>query len=113
MISFLISLAALVLGYFSYLSIRHEGKSISEIVGIYLGRKTKITIIVFSVILFILIGTVFMSGSAGLLTNLGFTGLLAQSNFWLALILLYYFVATVVPIDKITRSIYPLFGAVL
>jgi carbon starvation protein CstA len=100
--------------YFSgMLSIRHEGKSISEIVGIYLGRKTRIAMIAFSVILLILIGTVFMSGPAGLLTNLGFTGLLAQSNFWLAIILLYYFVATVVPIDRITRSIYPLFGAVL
>lgn len=100
--------------YFSgMLSIRHEGKSISEIVGIYLGRRTRIAMIAFSVILLILIGTVFMSGPAGLLTNLGFTGLLAQSNFWLAIILLYYFVATVVPIDRITRSIYPLFGAVL
>ncbi|MHC1757706.1 MAG: carbon starvation protein A [Methanosarcina sp.] len=100
--------------YFSgMLSIRHEGKSISEIVGIYLGRKTRIAMIAFSVILLILIGTVFMSGPAGLLTNLGFTGLLAQSNFWLAVILLYYFIATVVPIDRITRSIYPLFGAVL
>ncbi|MDD3247214.1 MAG: carbon starvation protein A [Methanosarcina sp.] len=100
--------------YFSgMLSIRHEGKSISEIVGLYLGRQARIAMIAFSVILLILIGTVFMSGPAGLLTNLGFTGLLAQPNFWLVLILLYYFVATVVPIDKIISRIYPLFGAVL
>ncbi|KKG16721.1 carbon starvation protein CstA [Methanosarcina sp. 2.H.T.1A.6] len=100
--------------YFSgMLSIRHEGKSVSEIVGIYLGRQAKIAMIAFSVILLILIGTVFMSGPAGLLTNLGFTGLLAHPNFWLALILLYYFAATVFPIDKIISRIYPLFGAVL
>ncbi|AKB78216.1 Carbon starvation protein A [Methanosarcina horonobensis HB-1 = JCM 15518] len=100
--------------YFSgMLSVRHEGKSISEIVGIYLGRKARVAIIVFSTILLILIGTVFMSGPAGLMANLGFTGLLAQSNFWLVIILLYYFLATVDPIDKIVSRIYPLFGAVL
>jgi carbon starvation protein CstA len=100
--------------YFSgMLSIRHEGKSIAEIVGIYLGRQARIVMIAFSVILLILIGTVFMSGPAGLLASLGFTGLLAKSNLWLAIILLYYFLATVVPIDKIISRIYPLFGAVL
>ena len=100
--------------YFSgMLSIRHEGKSIAEIVGIYLGKQARIVMIAFSVILLILIGTVFMSGPAGLLASLGFTGLLANPNFWLAIILLYYFLATVVPIDKIISRIYPLFGAVL
>lgn len=100
--------------YFSgMLSVRHEGKSISEIVGIYLGSQMKSGMIAFSVILLVLIGTVFMSGPAVLLANLGFPGLLAQSNFWLAIILFYYFVATVVPIDRIIGRIYPLFGAVL
>lgn len=100
--------------YFSgMLSVRHEGKSVSEIVGIYLGRQVRTAMIAFSVILLVLIGTVFMAGPAGLLANLGFTGLLAQSNFWLAIILFYYFVATVVPINRIISRIYPLFGAVL
>lgn len=100
--------------YFSgMLSVRHEGKSISEIVGIYLGRRARTAMIAFSVILLILVGTVFMSGPAVLLANLGFTGLLAQSSLWLVVILLYYFLATVVPIDKIISRIYPLFGAVL
>lgn len=100
--------------YFSgMLSIRHEGKSIAEIVGIYLGRQARIVMITFSIILLILVGTVFMSGPAGLMASLGFTGLLAKSNFWLAIILLYYFLATVVPIDKIISRIYPLFGAAL
>ncbi len=100
--------------YFSgMLSVRHEGKSISEIVGIYLGRQARTAMIAFSVILLILVGTVFMSGPAELLANLGFTGLLSSSSIWLAIILLYYFLATVVPIDKIISRIYPLFGAVL
>lgn len=100
--------------YFSgMLSVRHEGKSISEIVGLYLGRPVRIAMIVFSFILLILIGTVFTSGPVGLLTNLGFTGILAKQNFWLAIILLYYFLATVVPVDKVIGRIYPVFGAVL
>lgn len=100
--------------YFSgMLSVRHGGKSISEVVGIYLGKYARFVMIAFSVILLILIGTVFMSGPAGILTNLGFTGILAHTNFWLAIILVYYFVATVVPVDKIISRIYPLFGAAL
>ncbi|WP_342305080.1 carbon starvation protein A [Methanolobus sp. ZRKC5] len=100
--------------YFSgMLSVRHGGKSISEIVGVYLGRQVRIIMIAFSFVLLILIGTVFTSGPVGLLTNLGFTGILAKQNFWLAIILLYYFIATVVPVDKVIGRIYPLFGAVL
>jgi carbon starvation protein CstA len=100
--------------YFSgMLSVRHDGKSIPEIVGIYLGDKMKLVMRVFSVILLILVGTVFMAGPAGLLANLGMTGIFANKWFWLGLILVYYFVATVVPVDKLIGKIYPLFGAVL
>ena len=100
--------------YFSgMLSVRHDGKSISEIVGLYLGKQVRIAMVAFSIILLLLIGTVFMAGPAGLLTNLGFTGILAQQNFWLAIILVYYFIATVVPVDKLIGRIYPLFGAIL
>ncbi|WMW23008.1 carbon starvation protein A [Methanolobus mangrovi] len=100
--------------YFSgMLSVRHDGKSISEIVGLYLGKHVRIAMVAFSIILLLLIGTVFMAGPAGLLTNLGFTGMLALQNFWLAIILIYYFIATVVPVDKLIGRIYPLFGAIL
>jgi carbon starvation protein CstA len=73
----------------------------------------KLVMRVFSVILLILVGTVFMAGPAGLLANLGMTGIFANKWFWLGLILVYYFVATVVPVDKLIGKIYPLFGAVL
>ncbi|MBI9102003.1 MAG: carbon starvation protein A [Spirochaetales bacterium] len=95
------------------LSLRHDGKSVPEVVGIYLGDKMKIVMRVFSVILLTLVGTVFMAGPAGLLANLGLTGIFANKWFWLGLILIYYFVATVVPVDKLIGKIYPLFGAVL
>ncbi len=100
--------------YFSgMLSIRHEGKSIPEIVGLYLGDKTRQVMRLFSIVLLLLVGTVFMVGPAGLLSNLGFEGIFANKTFWLAVILAYYFIATVVPVDKLIARIYPLFGAAL
>lgn len=100
--------------YFSgTLSIRHEGKSIPEIVGLYLGDKTRQVMRLFSIILLLLVGTVFMVGPADLLSNLGFEGVFANKTFWLAVILAYYFIATVVPVDKLIARIYPLFGAAL
>lgn len=100
--------------YFSgMLSVRHEGKSIPEIVGNYLGEGSRKVMRGFSIILLVLVGVVFMMGPAGLLANLGFTGIFAETNFWLAIILVYYFIATVLPIDKIISKIYPVFGVVL
>lgn len=99
--------------YFSgMLSVRHEGKSISEIVGIYLGENARKIMRVFSVVLLILVGTVFMTGPAQLLANLNFAGL-GSLNIWLAIIIVYYFLATILPVDKIIGKIYPLFGAAL
>ncbi|HPF07144.1 MAG TPA: carbon starvation protein A [Spirochaetota bacterium] len=95
------------------LSVRHDGKSISEIVGIYLGDFMKNFMRVFSVILLVLVGTVFIAGPAGLLANLGMTGILANKWFWLAVIIAYYFFATILPIDKIIARFYPVFGIVL
>ena len=67
----------------------------------------------FSVVLLILVGVVFMMGPAGLLANLGMEGMFAKTSFWLAIILTYYFLATVLPVDKVISKIYPLFGLTL
>ena len=100
--------------YFSgMLSVRHGGSSISEIVGIYLGDKIRMIMRIFSVVLLLLVGTVFMYGPAGLLANLGLSGIFAQKTFWLLLILAYYFIATIVPVDKVIGRLYPVFGAIL
>ena len=93
------------------ISIRHKGASISEIVGIYLGPQMKIVMRIFSVILLVLVGTVFMTGPAGLLARL--TPEFMDRNFWLIIVLVYYFLATVLPIDALIGRIYPLFGAAL
>lgn len=95
------------------LSVRHGGQSIPEIVGAYLGEGFRKFMRGFSVILLVLVGVVFMMGPSGLLANLGGEGLLANKSFWLGIILAYYFVATVLPVDKLISKIYPLFGAAL
>ena len=106
-------LAGGVHDYFSgMVSLRHNGKSISEVTGIYLGNKARQVMRVFSVILLVLTGTVFMTGPAQLLKDLGFFGI-ESLNVWLAIIFVYYVLATIVPVDKIIGKIYPLFGASL
>ena len=101
--------AGAVHDYFSgMISMRHKGASISEITGIYLG-KTMLTVMrVFSVILLVMVGVVFSKGPAGLLAMLTPENL--DANFWLWVIIIYYFIATFVPIDAVIGKIYPLFG---
>jgi carbon starvation protein CstA len=93
------------------LSVRHKGASISEIVGIYLGDTARQVMRVFSIILLILVGTVFMLGPAKLLASL--TPASLTTNVWLAIIFVYYFLATILPIDKLIGRFYPIFGAAL
>lgn len=91
------------------ISMKHDGASVSELVGIYLGDKMKNVMRVFSVILLILVGTVFVTSPAGLLTSM--TGI--DKTIWVVLIIIYYIIATVLPVDKVIGKIYPLFGASL
>jgi carbon starvation protein CstA len=98
--------------YFSgMLSLRHDGKSITEIMGIYLGKYAKQIMRIFTIALLVLVGVVFISGPAGLLA-----GLTTQSlnfTFWVWVIFIYYILATLLPIDKIIGKIYPVFGFAL
>ena len=88
------------------ISIRHDGASISEISGRYLGRKIQILMRIFSVVLLVMCGVVFTTGPADLLAML--TPDVLDSRFWIIVISIYYFVATFVPIDKVIGKIYPL-----
>ncbi len=104
--------------YFSgMLSERNNGASISEVTGTYLGGAMKNIMRVFAVVLLIMVGTVFAVGPAGLLVKLlsekGVTGPFATTTVWLAIILIYYFIATFISIDKIIGKIYPVFGICL
>lgn len=93
------------------MSIRHDGESITSIVGHYLGDAVQKVFTVFSLILMILVGAVFASQPADLLARL--TPETLSANFWIVVIFLYYLVATLFPVDKIIGRIYPLFGALL
>ncbi|WFD09226.1 carbon starvation protein A [Tepidibacter hydrothermalis] len=92
-----------------YLSMKHKGTSASEIVGMYLGETVKKIMRVFTVVLLILVGVVFVTGPAGLLANL--TSF--NKGFWVIAIIAYYILATVLPVDKLIGKIYPIFGASL
>ena len=101
-----------------FLSLRHNGASVSELTGTYLGKIMKLLMRIFSVVLLVMVGTVFAVGPASLISMLiGKSGtvssLLTNQYFWLAIILIYYFIATFIPIDKIIGKIYPIFGICL
>ena len=100
-----------------FMSMRHDGASVSELTGMYLGNIMKTVMRIFSVVLLIMVGTVFAVGPAGLISlligNQGGSGLLTNTYFWLAIILIYYFIATFIPIDKIIGKFYPVFGICL
>lgn len=91
------------------ISLRHNGASVSELTGIYLGKSMKNIMRIFSVILLILVGTVFATGPAKLLSML--TNM--NASIWLGIVLVYYFLATLLPIDKVIGKIYPIFGICL
>lgn len=96
--------------YFSgMLSIRHDGMSLPDIVGTYLGKGMRKFMIVFAGFLLLAVGVAFVNGPAELLARL--TGM--EMNFWLYLIFIYYIIATLLPIDKIIGKIYPFMGAAL
>lgn len=90
--------------------VRHDGLSIPEVVGHYLGGGMRQFIRLFSVLLLILVGAVFVLSPAQLLG--GMTPTIPVST-WVWIILIYYFVATLLPIDQIIGRIYPLFGVAL
>ena len=90
--------------------LRNDGLSLPEIVGRYLGGGMLQFMRGISLVLLILVGVVFMRSPASILgdmiTSIPYWG-------WIAIILVYYFVATMLPIDKLIGKIYPLFGGAL
>lgn len=93
------------------ISLRMDGASISEIVGKYLGPAAKLLMRVFSLILLVLLGAVFTTSPAALIARL--TPEWMNTSFWIVVILVYYLLATLLPIDKLIGKLYPIFGAVL
>ena len=104
------------------ISLRSNGASLPETVGTYLGNGIKQLMRVFSVGLMVLVGAVFLSQPASLIANRidapALSGIVFGDFSWLLLIVLgvilvYYIVATLLPVDKIIGRIYPVFGCAL
>ena len=93
------------------ISSRHEGSSIAELSGLYLGNTAKWGMRVFSIVLLTLTGTVFVNSPAALIARL--TPAFLNEKFWIVVILLYYVLATLLPIDKLIGRLYPVFGVIL
>lgn len=90
--------------------LRNDGLSLPEIVGRYLGGGARQFIRALSLVLLILVGVVFMRSPASILNSMIST---IPYWAWIAIILIYYFIATMLPIDKLIGKIYPVFGAAL
>ena len=98
--------------YFSgMISSRNNGESIVKLSGKYAGKVIEIIMRIFSVILLILVTAVFVVSPSTLLESL--TSGNVKAWIWMIIILIYYFVSTIVPIDKIIGKIYPVFGVIL
>lgn len=96
------------------ISLRKNGANIPEIVGDELGQSARIILRVVSLVLLILVGAVFARTPADLIAGLTPTnGFWGGGLFWLIVIIIYYILATLLPIDKLIGRIYPLFGAAL
>ena len=93
------------------ISLRMDGASVSEIVGRYLGPVARQAMRIFSLILLVLLGAVFTTSPAALIARL--TPSWMSVGFWVVVILIYYVLATLLPIDKIIGKLYPIFGGVL
>ena len=97
--------------YCGMISSRNNGASIAELSGIYLGTAARWIMRIFSVVLLILTGTVFVNSPAALIARL--TPGVLNETFWIVVILLYYVLATLLPIDKLIGRLYPVFGVIL
>jgi carbon starvation protein CstA len=87
------------------LSLRHDGEGLPELIGRYLGKATRNVVLVFTVLLLVLVGAVFVYSPATILTIFG-----GSMTMWFVIIFLYYLLATLLPIDKVIGRIYPVFA---
>ena len=87
------------------LSLRNGGAGLPELVGKYLGGRTKKVMLVFSVLLLMMVGAVFVYSPAEILD-----GMAGTTTMWIIIIFAYYFIATMLPVDKVIGRIYPLFA---
>ena len=91
------------------LSVRSGGAGLPEIIRKYLGKGTATVMLVFSILLMVMVGAVFVYSPAIILGGMTGGGMMI----WVAVIFVYYLLATLVPIDKIIGRFYPIFAFAL
>ena len=91
--------------FIGMLSVRNNGASLPELIGKYLGHTTRNVMLLFTVVVLIMVGTVFVYSPAEILHTIG-----GDTMMWVGIIFVYYVIATMMPIDKIIGKIYPLFA---
>jgi len=95
------------------LSLRHGGAGLPELVGLYLGRRTKRVMRAFTMVLLIIVGAVFVYSPAIILGSMTGDGSSSSMMVWVVVIFIYYIIATMLPVDKIIGKIYPIFAFAL
>lgn len=98
------------------ISLREGGVNLPEIGGKYLGNGVKKVMLCFIVLLLVLVGAVFVYSPAiilGDIAGVAGSGTTASMMFWVAVIVIYYIIATLLPIDRIIGKIYPIFAFAL
>ena len=96
------------------ISLRSGGTGLPETIGKYLGGTTRTVMLVFSVFLLVMVGAVFVFSPAKILSGIWEPAFFAERfgdyTFWIAVVFIYYIVATLLPVDKIIGRIYPIFA---
>ena len=98
------------------LSLRHDGANLPTLIGKYLGRGARGVMLVFTVLLLMMVGAVFVYSPAEILKGMFSSEtmpLLSEPLLWIVIIFGYYIIATLLPIDKVIGRIYPLFAIAL
>lgn len=94
------------------ISLRNNGAYLPELASRYLGKSMKHVINIFSMLLLILVATVFVVTPANLILSILPAGTLSLP--WIiGLIFVYYLISTVLPIDKALGKVYPVFCVIL
>ena len=87
------------------ISMRKGGVGLPEVIGDTLGDKARKLMLVFSVVLLTMVGAVFVYSPAEILDSMAGT-----TTMWIIIIFAYYFIATMLPVDKVIGRIYPIFA---
>lgn len=93
------------------ISLRNDGAHLPELASKYLGKPVKHVVNIFSMLLLMLVGTVFVTSPANLIESI--TPDWLTLGVIIGLIFMYYLVSTILPIDKAMGAVYPYFGAIL